>query len=750
MKKNRLLKIYIFLFTLFFGVGIYLAFNLLFGLNNVKADSTVGKFWGDRPWAVSDANCRREGNSCNSRAEFREYGSGDVSVGRMLYCRGNLGTQDGLIYGRWEADDINICYPNNNFCDNRSGFISNGDGPSCGNPYTCPTPEPTYKIRVEAICRENGQQLRQFFEVSRDNPNAYYKSGWTSGEVDGILAGNQYQVRIRREGETNFDNNGWPNLRLDDSQYQSAWNGQTVKFYFRGCTPDTTPTLSQTTTPTPTPTSTPTPTPSPTPTPPVAQCINAYIDGNTTTKRRALNPGESATITMVVENPSDRTGTGALMAYNNHNRSNNIPLPANIPVRNVTNMSTMFGENNTGFRGLNAPVISGNRATYTWRISYDQINQRDSNFNNTLLTDVQLNGFAGGTTNSHINCVVSLFTTRTPQQVNPDVRISKTLTSVAQPVQGQVRFNIDVQNIGSIDLRDFTVTDDFDPSYLQFVSATYNGQTLTPTQGTGQNGRTTLTWSNLPVGNGVLRVGQTYSINLVFRSLRDSRPSSTFENDNCAVVNQITYTDGSGQTQVRTINNQRSCAEFTTTTQLSVAVTKRTLTPTVSVGQEVRFAATISNNTQDRTYGDIHFIDTYDTTYLRPLRVRVTAPNGTVRTYCPAAGTGCDALFATTNPIRINGIHTVGGSLTPGQSYQFEIAFQAIAPVRSTCDTVQTDIVDNNGNPISGSSPQACAEITAPPPPRTGASFLLNFITPGVIFLTTAGSRAYLKYKMIA
>jgi uncharacterized repeat protein (TIGR01451 family) len=754
MKQNRLLKLYIFLFVVLFAGGLYLAFNLIFGLNSVEAATTEGKFWRDKPWAL-DGNCRREGNSCSSRAEFKDFGSANVPVGQMLYCKGNVGERDGLIYGNWIVQSMSECnYSQSALCTNagRHGFISDGAGAQCGNPYKCPeaTPTPTVPaqggtVRVNTVCVDgnpngatvdlttNVVRASDGVGVARDNRRINIGDSATVN----IFDRNQFPVRVNLDAQniTNglrVSRNGCDGTNLN--------NGGSCTLEFSGCRPSTT---------------TQTPTPSQTASP---RCVNMrFADGS---NNRSFTVGDTIDILMEVENVNADGGKIVPFVYNPI-RAAKIPVtqsPAGYSPMTVDPANA----NAVAFNRIER-TTNGNRSTLRFRVDSRQLYQTEQN-TGQLMNNFFFHGYSAawpiandGACEVYLNLAqitttptITVTPSRPPQAVTPGVTIQKTLTSNAQPVQGQVTFNIDVRNTGQVDLRNFVVVDDFDPSYLQFVSATYRGQSLPPVQGTGTNGRTTLTWNDLPPGNDVLRVGDTFQIMLTFKSLRDSRPTTTLENDNCAVVSQITYNDANGQQIVTTINNQRSCAEFTTTTQLTVAVNKSSLTPSVSVGQEARFSASITNNTQDKTYNEIDFIDTYDSRYLNPVRVRVTGPNGAVRTYCPAQRTGCDAVFNTVNPIRINDIHTVDGALAPGKAYSFEIAFTAVAPVARTCDMVSTDVIDNGGNPTSGRSPEICVEIVAPPPPNTGANMVLNLFLPMAVLVLAAGGSYVLRYKYVA
>ncbi len=348
-------------------------------------------------------------------------------------------------------------------------------------------------------------------------------------------------------------------------------------------------------------------------------------------------------------------------------------------------------------------------------------------------------------------------TTPTPTATpTPQVTIQKTLTSPNyQPIGSEVTFNIVVTNTGGVDIRNFVLTDNFDPNYLQYISTSYKTKSLEPdSNATGTDGRRTLVWNYMPPKpdrisgeDGVLTIGESMTITLKFKSLKATTTQLTVENDNCGVVNTIEYTDKNNQTQVQTVN-LKSCAEFNvpeTPTNLTIRVSKYTITPSVNVGQEVKFQAVIAN-TSDRSYTDIDFIDNYDATHLKLMKVKLariaSIPSGAY-TFKDTDYAVEVTTFSSVNPLVMNNLQDVKnsqgnafGKLDPSASYVLEITYQAQAPSDSTCDTVIGNVTDNNGKGASGNA-QACAKVNAPLPPNTGASFLMNFIVP-VITLVAA------------
>ena len=405
-----------------------------------------------------------------------------------------------------------------------------------------------------------------------------------------------------------------------------------------------------TTTPTPTPIITTTPTTTPTNNP-VPECIGI------SSKSYTLSPGQSVVVTMQVRNVENNEGR--LFIFNRGNPTCDgvgVPCPAYIPAR----------ESDTNEQGqpINSPIridstqkryffTTGDNLnpvkTYRWTITYEQLFGTSSNpivdaNNNQVLRDVQLNGYTWGLAPHGYdhNCVTRI--TQSLQPPSPNIEVSKTLVSPNfQPVGSTITFNINARNTGNVDIRNFTLSDQYDPNYLEFVSSTYRGQTLNPDATTGTNGRMQLTWSNMPPKSGfsgedgVLTAGsngngETFTLTLTFRILREVTPSLALENDNCGIITTITYRDEFGQDRQDTLNPPRqSCVEFYTPTEvpLTVQVNKTTLTPSVVSPTEVRFRATITNNdSNQRTYSDIDFTDVYDATYLRPNRVIVTNPSG--------------------------------------------------------------------------------------------------------------------------
>lgn len=747
MKTHKFLKLYILLLVLFSGFGIYLMLSLFnarsvtgLQINPVKAEGRPSD-WDPR---YLDKTCRyRTGGGECAVAEFTNC---NPSGGQVCVCRGeDAQGANGWTYAMTGYDTIE----NTDKCDPRDmvAFCRDNPGASftlaeCHNGGKCPgvppTPTPTTQpgsITVRAYCAENNQELVETYEIYRSDAPVYYESGPTTGTKGGIIPGYDYGVKIHSD-----NNNGWPNLRLDDSAEKVARSGDTVSFRFAGC-------VAQPTQP---PTSTPTQTPTPTPTPAMA-CENMYLNGNTSLKTKTLNPGESVDITMIVNNPTDTTSQGAAVVFNSDHKVNGVPDKARVlPNTTPSGYSEMTTntQNATQFRGLRTPQVSGTRATYTWKVSYDQLlNKPDANFDNKLLVNAQLNGYGGGMTNGNANCVVFLNTQ--PQTQNPQVRIRKTLISGIQPKDAEIMFNIDVTNTGNVDITDFTLTDDYDPAYLEFKEATYNGvKQETESLPLNPEGRKVLRWKDMPPGNVVLKVGDTFTLTVKFKILKESVASTVSkENDNCGVVSQITYRDQTGTPHIVNVTDVRFCAEYLTPTPngITVQVNKEAVTRVVSQGQPVQLRARITNNS-DAAYTKVNFIDNYDKIHLEPVRVEVTAPNGRKAAVNNMPNTGVITINDLQDLTDGNG-NKLGG-LEKGQSYVIDIFFVAKSPIDRACDKVTANVTSDSRN-ATGTSPEVCVQITTPPTPPTGANVWMNTVLPVLGLVVAGGARIGMKYGII-
>lgn len=280
INKKDLLKTYLFLLL----SGLILTLGALVFIFNANSDSKIGEVsanegvWWDHSWAFQNANCRRDDNSCNARAEFRDNNNGNLlQAGQMLYCRGNVGTDSqGLIYGNWVVDNISACSNNNGLCDNRSGYFPGGrnNGAQCGNPYRC-AEIPRGSVQVRAVCedgdRRNVSGLN--FSVSRGGQYAFATSRQTSSGTVTVDFERTFPVDVffsndvvdRARQLTGFNNLTWSRTVVANGSGNCSGtgctgvaNGGIVEIAFRNCTAPTQ---------TPTPIRTPTPTPSPSPTP---------------------------------------------------------------------------------------------------------------------------------------------------------------------------------------------------------------------------------------------------------------------------------------------------------------------------------------------------------------------------------------------------------------------------------------------------------------------------------------------------
>jgi uncharacterized repeat protein (TIGR01451 family) len=499
---------------------------------------------------------------------------------------------------------------------------------------------------------------------------------------------------------------------------------------------------------------------------------------------------------MRIRNP--RNSNGNLYIYNRGNATCNgggIPCPAAIPTNARIRLDG--GDRRYFYVNGNLTDAANNIMTYIWEVSYADLYGDPNNpiidaNTGSPLVSVQLNGAVDGLIGTRTveprydaRCVAFITrdtTTTTPTPTptptpsrapdsRPNINITKTLVSPNyQPVNNTITFNIDVQNTGNVDINNFTLSDEYDPNYLEFVSASYRGQRLDPDILIGipiSEGRRRLTWSNMPPKpnringeDGVLLAGpnnngEVFTLTLTFRILREVTPQLARENDNCGVVTTISYRDNLGQQREDSLNPPRiSCVEFNTETRrpLQVTVEKSALTPSVVSPNEVRFRAVIRNtDPENRTYTDIDFTDLYDARVLTPVRVEITNPAGRsatvnnlgnngvisipdIQNLC-AGGTNARTPCTGSEPL---------GSLASRQSYTLEIVFRPISSGR-TCDTVYANIGDGRNEGGRSNEAQACAEITISEAPNTGADMTLNLIIPTLTLILSGAANMLLR-----
>lgn len=331
------------------------------------------------------------------------------------------------------------------------------------------------------------------------------------------------------------------------------------------------------------------------------------------------------------------------------------------------------------------------------------------------------------------------------QTQNPQITIEKRLIEGNyQNVGNNVVFDIVVRNTGNVDIRSFNLADEFDSRYLEFVDATYRNVNLAPTTRIGPNNNLiTLRWDDMPPksGNisgedGILTINETFVLRLRFRTLNSTEnlPQNARENDNCGLINTIRFVNDKNETEIRTVD-LRSCDEFFTRTPrpLTVQISKNTITPEIKITQEARFRITITNNDPERrTYTDIDFVDTYDVRFLKPIRARITAPNGRAAeiTNVPHV-----SPWRIENIQELQSVTNAGplGNLEYNQSYVIELVYQALAGTNSTCDTVYADIRSNDNNGARSNNAEACVKIVVPPSKDTGADGFIQLVLPGLL-----------------
>jgi len=165
------------------------------------------------------------------------------------------------------------------------------------------------------------------------------------------------------------------------------------------------------------------------------------------------------------------------------------------------------------------------------------------------------------------------------------------------------------------------------------------------------------------------------------------------------------------------VTGNQTCASFQSNNQCPVV----TVTPTppsgitidkavpagsgpYQVGAEIRFRITITNTGQT-TYTSVYFRDQYNQSRLDFLRIINAKNNQNI--------TGSFNVNEQTGAISINDITTVLGDLAPGQNYQIDMYFTALAPTSTTCN--DAFIIPEAGKPEMGD--QACVSINQTPPP---------------------------------
>lgn len=734
-------------------------------------------------WEMPNLGCRyRTGGGSCALSEFQSGECDFLGSGQMCYC-GNNGT-DIQGAGGWTYAEVNKgktnpgCFANGasveSICQGREGELvtPSSNEITCKNPLRCP-PAQTGNLRLEARCVDNGQTINISYQVL--NGGNVLRSGTTnatendlSGTIFDVAFGSDQEARNRYPQFPNISSASGPN---GSSFRQGVRPGATVVKEFINCTP------TGTSTPTSTPVSTPTATPTTPEAPAACTSLNVGIGQNgnlpatsvavtSATSNNALTrapePGE-----VVAISSTSSGGQAVLNSYwiraTNSDASNvcsyYIPTVSNgtftMPdwkqgtlVRDASCAGQPLNFNEGIIIGAN--YFNGNDVYRPWCVNFGP---------NTNSGQLVVNGTVTNQACSNI-CVARGATVRTPQA--PNIEIKKTLTSPNfQPIGNTVTFDISVRNTGNVDVRSFTLYDEFDPNYLEFVSSVYRTQvdnTINPDTPTGElltNGRRRLAWSNMPPRStqvagedGILTVGETFTLKLTFRVLKATTAQIALENDNCGVVQGINYRDDQGQDATYTFNPRReSCAEFQSVTPaaLTATITKQVLTPSVRVGNEVKFKAVLTNNdAEKRTYADIDFTDQYDTRYLKPSRIVITAPNGRTVTVNNLPNTGTITISNIQDKTDASG--NVLGGLAYGQSYTFELVYVATAPITTTCDTVFANVGDNS-NPVNGGTTnqaQACAEITAPPPPDTGANVFLNLLMPLVAIAGSVVTKKYL------
>jgi uncharacterized repeat protein (TIGR01451 family) len=402
------------------GVAIITAITLQRRQNvNPTPGQAANTYPGKKASNGQDANCRTKGTTCDDKAEFLGVTAGGLGINQMAYCRTlNTMDADGWRYGRWVPDAINKCADPNALCAgaNRSGFISDGAGTKCTNPYRCPdaspTPQPTTgNVNVRAYC-DGSIELNIPFVVTANGQNM---TGTTPGQKD-FQGTSVVDVYIADTPEVRSRYPQYPNITLSGgTQRTGVRAGDTVTFNFTNCGTTTTP--GRTNTPTPT-----------RPPATVRACIDSrFTDG---AKDKTVTAGETIEFYADVQNPSGDWAKAVPFNLGNNNTAAKIPVTAS-----ASGYSQMAvddaGPNAVRFLKTSTQVGSGTHRYY-FKINTAQLYQTDAN-NGQVLKNINLHTYGGHYPNVNDGLCEVYLNIVPPVTQTPSNTPTATATSTATP-----------------------------------------------------------------------------------------------------------------------------------------------------------------------------------------------------------------------------------------------------------------------------------------------------------------------------
>ena len=279
--------------------------------------------------------------------------------------------------------------------------------------------------------------------------------------------------------------------------------------------------------------------------------------------------------------------------------------------------------------------------------------------------------------------------TITPEPGGPDVLVTKVLLE-DQATRGGIvvvgndmTFQITVLNSGETELAQVPLEDRYDPTYLQFLSASFVPDATSP-------GR--LVWNDL-TGPGNLAPGQSITVRVTFRALASTNDLPNKMTANRAVV------DGAVDVLGRVASRQEDRSQVRII-EPRISVTKRLTDPpdgVVTVGQEITFTITIKNG------GNVRIVvipveDLYEAQVLEFLRTDISPPQVTVN--------GNDGRLFWSD------VTTDLGDLDPGDVASFTVTFRVLQAVH-TVNLVRLvpDVLDEHGNPVNLAEGESSVDI---------------------------------------
>ncbi len=245
--------------------------------------------------------------------------------------------------------------------------------------------------------------------------------------------------------------------------------------------------------------------------------------------------------------------------------------------------------------------------------------------------------------------------------VAADFSLNKVRTSESPVAVGEtVSFSVEIVNTGETALTVLPLEDTYDPTYLDYVSASPVPDSVDETTGT-------LRWDNL-VSSGSLAPGESVAVTLNFTAL-----ASTGE----GVTTNTATVSGATDEYEQDLPDQTDSADVAITTPPVIGLSKeRTTASPVLVGEAVSFDITVVNNGETAILV-LPLEDTYDPTYLDYV----------------SASPVPDSVDETTGTLRWDNLVS-SGSLAPGESVAVTLNFTALA---STGEGVTTNTATVSG-----------------------------------------------------